>query len=188
MDMNVNGILGVSAFDRASGKMRSLTVHKSHISKIEMYRLMRNAEKYNYDDELEHERVEFRNSFETFVFEMKAVIQELSIMNDNEKNLNLNLCDAELKWIEENDKATFSEIEVEFRKVAKYTASFITPALKNLYDKAYALLGDTKFLFEDSRIEALKAHELPKSKEYRYHYYRQHKRIDKKDKPTQMED
>ena len=55
MDMDVNGFLTVGCLDRVSGNISQLKVRKGHISKIEMYKLMRNAEKYSHDDELERE-------------------------------------------------------------------------------------------------------------------------------------
>jgi heat shock protein 1/8 len=55
MDMDVNGFLTVGCYDRVSGNVSQLKVRKGHISKIEMYRLKRNAEKYSHADEIEHE-------------------------------------------------------------------------------------------------------------------------------------
>ena len=115
-----------------------------------------------------------KNSFESFCFELKTAIQESSVIN--EKEVNLVVVENEIKWLEENDKASIPELELEFRKIAKFSTTFATPALLNLFKTAYLILGDTSFLFDDSRIRALKFHERKQIGGDKYHYFRQHKR------------
>ena len=117
---------------------------------------------------------------------MKSFIQESKVISD--KELNLKTVENVIKWLEENDKVTLPELEVEFRKIAKFSTTFSTPALLSLYRNAYSILGDTSFLFDDARIRSLKSHEHQHGKIIeKQHHYRQHKRkLDEKKPPQEQ--
>jgi heat shock protein 1/8 len=181
MDIDVNGVLIVNAYDRSSGNTSQLKVNKGHLSQLEMFRLMRDAEKYKHDDEIEHERIAFKNSFEAFCFEMKTVVQESAGMSEEEKRAHLNFCESEVKWAEDNEKASAQEIEKEFRKCAGIASSLLTPQLLNLYKNAYAVLGDTKFLFDEANIMALREKQQQKVRETRHHHHHHHHKNEKKE-------
>jgi hypothetical protein len=104
---------------------------------------------------------------------MKSAIEETCVAG--EKGVNLSVINSEIKWLEDNDKATIPELELAFRKIAKFSTTLSNPALLNLFKTAYLILGDTSFLFDDVRVRALKFHER-KQEADKYHYYRQHKR------------
>merc|ERR1711881_564301 len=72
-DIDANGILNVSAMDKASGKNEKITItnDKGRLSKEEVDRLVMEAEKYKDEDEKIRKRVEAKNSLEAYCFQIK---------------------------------------------------------------------------------------------------------------------
>lgn len=79
-DIDANGILNVSAIDKANGKEEKITITNDtgRLSKEEIDRMVSDAEKYADADNEEHERVESVNQFESYLYQIGSVL-------DNEK-------------------------------------------------------------------------------------------------------
>ena len=72
-DIDANGIMNVSAADKASGKTNKITItnEKGRLSKEDIERMVDEAEKFKDDDMKTKSRIEAKNSFENFCFHMK---------------------------------------------------------------------------------------------------------------------
>ncbi|ELK38642.1 Heat shock cognate 71 kDa protein [Myotis davidii] len=77
-DIDANGILNVSAVDKRTGKENEITItnDKSHQSKEDIKRMVQEAEKHKAKDEKQWDKVTSKNSLESYVFNMKATIEE----------------------------------------------------------------------------------------------------------------
>lgn len=76
-DIDANGILSVSAKDKASGKQQSITIQAStSLSKEEVERMTKEAEAHAADDKTKRELVEARNIAETMVYTTEKMIAE----------------------------------------------------------------------------------------------------------------
>merc|ERR1712023_184859 len=73
-EINADGILHVSAVDKANGNSKkiSITNEKGRLSEAEIERMVQEAEEYEEQDKKERERVEARNNLEGFVFQTKS--------------------------------------------------------------------------------------------------------------------
>jgi len=80
-EVDVNGILSVSAEDKGTGKKEQITItnDKSRLSQEEIDRMVKEAEEAAEDDKKAKERVEARNSLENYAYSIRNVI------NDDEK-------------------------------------------------------------------------------------------------------
>ena len=69
-DIDANGILNVSALDKASGKQNKITItnDKGRLSKEEIEKMVQDAEKFRAEDDAVKAKVEARNGFENYCF------------------------------------------------------------------------------------------------------------------------
>ena len=80
-EVDVNGILSVSAEDKGTKKREQITItnDKSRLSQEEIDRMVKEAEEAAEDDKRAKERVEARNSLENYAYSIRNVV------NDDEK-------------------------------------------------------------------------------------------------------
>jgi len=69
-DIDANGILNVSALDKASGKQNKITItnDKGRLSKEEIEKMVQDAEKFKAEDEAMKSKIEAKNGFENYCF------------------------------------------------------------------------------------------------------------------------
>jgi molecular chaperone DnaK len=81
-DIDANGIVHVSATDRATGKQQSMTITgQSSLSKADIDRMVRDAEAHAEEDRRRREEAEVRNTADTLVYQTKK------LMKDHEETL-----------------------------------------------------------------------------------------------------
>ena len=117
-DIDANGILNVSAEDKASGKSEKIIItnDKGRLSKDDIERMVNDAEKYKEEDDTYRKKVEAINAFEANVFGVKGSIEQLS---EDDKKLVEDKVTETISWIDNNRSAELDEIEhmqTEFRE------------------------------------------------------------------------
>jgi len=72
-DIDANGILNVSAADKATGKAEKITItnDKGRLSKEEIEKMVQDAEKFKDEDEALRKKVDAKNGLENYCFQMK---------------------------------------------------------------------------------------------------------------------
>ena len=76
-DIDANGIVHVSAKDRATGKEQSMTITgQSALSKDDIDRMVRDAESHAEDDRRRREEAETRNNADTLVYQTEKLLKE----------------------------------------------------------------------------------------------------------------
>src|SRR5688572_16237060 len=76
-DIDANGIVHVSAKDRATGKEQSMTITgQSALNRDEIERMMREAEAHANEDRLRKEEAETRNNADTLVYQTEKLLRE----------------------------------------------------------------------------------------------------------------
>merc|ERR1719510_1573898 len=77
-DIDANGILNVSAVEKAGGRTEKITItnDKGRLSKEEIDRMVDESEKYKQDDEKQKERLDAKNGLESYCFNIKSNIEE----------------------------------------------------------------------------------------------------------------
>ena len=117
-DIDANGILNVSAEDKASGKSEKIVItnDKGRLSKDDIERMVNDAEKYKEEDDTYRKKVEAINAFEANVFGVKGSTEQLS---EEDKKLVEDKVTETISWIDNNRSAELDEIEhmqTEFRE------------------------------------------------------------------------
>jgi molecular chaperone DnaK len=112
-DIDANGILNVSAKDRATQKEQKVTITAStNLDKAEIERLVREAQANKESDENRRKLVDARNQADTVIYETEKWLQELR--SDNKQEIGAKL--ADLKHASEGDdisriQAVIAEVE-----------------------------------------------------------------------------
>jgi molecular chaperone DnaK len=76
-DIDANGIVHVSAKDRATGKEQSMTITgQSSLSKDDISRMVKDAEAHAEEDRRRREEAEVRNNADTLVYQTEKVLRE----------------------------------------------------------------------------------------------------------------
>ncbi|MGZ4763662.1 MAG: Hsp70 family protein, partial [Ilumatobacteraceae bacterium] len=76
-DIDANGIVHVSAKDRATGKQQSMTITgQSTLDKKDIDQMIRDAEAHAEDDRKRREEAEIRNNADSLVYQMEKVLRD----------------------------------------------------------------------------------------------------------------
>jgi heat shock protein 5 len=106
-EIDVNGILTVTAQDKATGNSEQVTItaEKGRLSEEEIQRMLKEAEEMAEQDKAAKERVQARNELENLVYTVRNQI------NDEEKGLKGKLSEDDVSTIEDAVKDTISWLE-----------------------------------------------------------------------------
>merc|ERR1712048_849268 len=115
-DIDANGILNVQAMDKASGKQEKITItnDKGRLTKEEIEKMVNDAEKFKAEDELIKKKVEAKNSFENYCFQMKNTLNEEKLkeaFTEDEKKTVEETSKEGLQWLEGNPDADADAIQ-----------------------------------------------------------------------------
>jgi heat shock protein 5 len=126
-EIDVNGILTVTAQEKASGNIESVTItaEKGRLSDEEIQRMLKEAEEMAEQDKIAKERVTSRNELENLVYTVR------NQLNDEEKGIKGKLEEDDVEtienaikdaisWLEENlqaEKSDYDEKKKEFEGV-----------------------------------------------------------------------
>jgi len=113
-DIDANGILNVTAEDKASGKSEKIVItnDKGRLSKEEIERMVQDAEKYKEEDQAYEKKVTAMNGLETSAYGMRNMIdgKECTLSEDNKVKIREKV-DETIQWIDNNRSAEVDEIE-----------------------------------------------------------------------------
>lgn len=118
-DIDVNGIVHVSAKDKGTGKEQSITIQNtSGLSDEEIDRMVREAEEHKAEDEKRKEEIDLRNRAEGFIAQIDSMLADSGdkidakqkeetqkLRDDLQKSLDENDMDAAKKKLEALEKA-----------------------------------------------------------------------------------
>ena len=115
-DVDANGLLNVTAIDKATNKQNSITItsDKGRLSKEDIERMVSEAEKFRQEDDAIAKRVESKNGFENFVYTVKKTAGEDSTkakLSEDEISKVEELCSDALSWLESNQQSSSDEID-----------------------------------------------------------------------------
>jgi molecular chaperone DnaK len=97
-DIDANGIVHVSAKDRATGKEQSMTITgQSTLDKKDIDQMVRDAEAHAEDDRKRREEAEVRNNADSLVYQMEKVLRDNADKVDAAEKATVEAPLAELK-------------------------------------------------------------------------------------------
>ncbi|XP_030954905.1 heat shock 70 kDa protein [Quercus lobata] len=121
-DIDANGILNVSAEDKTAGVKNKITItnDKGRLTKEEIEKMVKEAEKYKAEDEEVKKKVEAKNSLENYAYNMRNTVRDEKIAgkldpSDKEK-IEKAVSDA-IDWLEKNQLAEIDELEDKLKEL-----------------------------------------------------------------------
>ena len=120
-DVDANGLLSVTAVDKATSKSNSITITNdaNRLSKADIERMVEDAEKFAETDKAVRERLEARNALENYLYQVKA---SAGATTDNKAEVE-NLINDALKWLEANQEAQVDEYRAKQAEVESAVAT-----------------------------------------------------------------
>ncbi|KNE70888.1 chaperone DnaK [Allomyces macrogynus ATCC 38327] len=133
-EIDVNGILKVSAADKATGKSNSVTINqdKSRLSEEEIERMIQEAKEFEEEDKLVRETVEAKNALENYLFAIKTQLSEElgKKLAADDKDTAQNAVAEKISWLEANG-ATATKEELEEAKAE--VEAIVKPIIAKVY-------------------------------------------------------
>ncbi len=120
-DIDVNGIVHVSATDKGTGKQQSITIQNSSgLSDDEIDRMVKEAEEHKAEDDKRKEEIDLRNRAEAFINQIDMTIADAGDKIDAaQKEQTIKLRDELQKSLDENDMVAVKAKLDELEKVAQ---------------------------------------------------------------------
>jgi molecular chaperone DnaK len=140
-DIDANGILNVSAKDKATGKQQSIVIKASSgLTDAEIEKMVKDAEAHAEEDRKARELVEARNMAENLIHASRKSMQDLGEkVTDSEKtDINAAIAEAE-EAIKGDDKAA---IESKTQKLTEVAGKLAERVYQQNAEKAQAPAGD----------------------------------------------
>ncbi len=127
-DVDANGILNVSAEDKASGKSEKITItnDKGRLSKEEIEKMVQDAEKYKEDDEKYAKKIEVKNGLENYCYQMKEMVEKLE--GEDKETVETKVSET-LEWLDANQSAETEEFEAKQKEIS----DVCTPIMVKMY-------------------------------------------------------
>ncbi|GAQ85122.1 heat shock protein [Klebsormidium nitens] len=129
-----NGILNVNAEDKTTGKTQKITItnEKGRLSKEEIERMVKEAEQFKSEDEEAKRKVEAKNSFENYVYNLRNSLRDPNVGGKldpaDKERLEKEIEDA-IQWLDNNQLADTEEFEEKQRELENVA----NPIMQKMY-------------------------------------------------------
>ena len=132
-DINADGIVHVSATDRATGKAQSMTISgQSSLSKDDIARMVKDAEAHAEEDKRRREEADVKNQADTMVYQTEKMLRENGEKVSGDEKTRIEAALADLKGVK--DGGDFDATKRAVEQLATASQSFA----QKLYESAAA--------------------------------------------------
>ena len=136
-EIDENSILSVSATEKGTGKQESITItnDKGRLSKEEIESMIRDAEKFADQDKVLKEKIDAKNSLESYVYNMRNTIEDKEKLADKldaaDKDKIKEALQETQDWLKEHEEAEKEEFETQLKELT----SVCDPIIGKVYQK-----------------------------------------------------
>ncbi|KAL7093285.1 hypothetical protein ACP275_11G031300 [Erythranthe tilingii] len=115
-DIDANGILNVMAEDKTAGVKNKITItnDKGRLSKDDIEKMVRDAERYKAEDEEVKRKVEAKNALENYAYNMRNTVRDEKFagkLDGGDKARIETAVEECVEWLEKNQLAEVDELE-----------------------------------------------------------------------------
>jgi len=134
-EIDVNGILKVSAEDKGTGNKNNIVINnnQNRLSPEEIERMIKDAEKFADEDKKVKEKVEAKNELESYVYSMKNQLNDKEKLggklSEDEKDTISKAIEEKIKWLESNSNADVDD----FKQQKKELEEIVNPIMTKFY-------------------------------------------------------
>ena len=137
-EIDENSILTVSASDKGTGKKETITItnDKGRLTKEEIDRMIADSEKFAEEDKAIKEKIDARNSFENYIYQMKSSVEDKDklaekLEEEDKSTIKDALTDAQ-DWLNANNDAEKDEFEDKLKELQ----STCDPIISKVYQSS----------------------------------------------------
>jgi L1 cell adhesion molecule like protein len=121
-DLDANGILNVSAVDKATSKKSQITItnDKGRLSKEDIERMVDDAAKYAAEDKRQAERIAAKNSLESYTYNLHNSINDPNLkskLSESDRKTVDDAINETIKWMDTNELAEQEEFEHKLKEL-----------------------------------------------------------------------
>jgi len=122
-DLDANGILNVTASDKGTGKQNKITItnDKGRLTKEQIEEMIKNAEKFQAEDEKNRKRVDAKNQLENYLYGIKSSLGDSlkdKISAEDKAKAEKLVADGQA-WLEANqESATTEELTAKEKEIS----------------------------------------------------------------------
>ena len=137
-EIDVNGILRVSAEDKGSGNKEAITItnDQNRLSPEDIERMVQDAEKYADEDKKVKERVESRNELESYAYSLKNQVGDKeklgAKLSEDDKEAIMGGVEKTIEWLDSNPEAETEE----YQEKKKELEEIVNPIMTKLYQES----------------------------------------------------
>jgi heat shock protein 1/8 len=130
-DIDANGILNVSAVEKSTGKTQKITItnDKNRMSKEDIEKLVKEAEKFKEKDEEIRKKIESKNKLENYVYSLKSSILDEKVsssISQDDKDIIDKEVENTLNWLNQNPNAEIESYENKQKELEKIAIPIMT--------------------------------------------------------------
>jgi L1 cell adhesion molecule like protein len=135
-DIDTNGIMNVHAVEKSIGKSEKITItnNKGRLTKEEIDKMVKEAERYKSEDDLLKKKIEAKNTLENYAYSVRNSLNDENLKSkfqDNERNKLMQEVDQVTKWLETNPNAETQEYESRQKKLE----DMFNPIMTKIYQQ-----------------------------------------------------
>lgn len=143
-EIDVNGILHVTAEDKGTGNKNKITItnDQNRLSPEDIERMINDAEKFADDDKKVKEQVEARNELESYAYSLKNQVNDKEKLggklDESDKKTIEEAVDGAISWLESNRDASTEDLQEKKKEVEQ----IVQPIVSKLYAGAGGAGGE----------------------------------------------
>ena len=144
-EIDVNGILRVSAEDKGTGNKNNIVINnnQNRLSPEEIERMIKESEKFADEDKKVKEKVEAKNELESYTYSLKNQVNDKeklgSKLGEDEKKTIVDAIEEKIKWLETNTDADTED----FKQQKKELEEIVHPIMSKFYQNAGGAGGES---------------------------------------------
>lgn len=124
-DIDANGILNVSAKDKATGKEQKITIkNATNLSEEEVERMRQEAEKYAEEDQKKKELVDKRNEADALILTTEKTLKDAGDKIEDSEKEEIEKSLKELREAKDKEDATLESIDEAVKKASETLSKF----------------------------------------------------------------
>jgi len=137
-EIDVNGILKVSAEDKGTGNKNNIVINnnQNRLSPEDIERMIKDSERFADEDKKVKERVEAKNELESYVYSLKNQLADKEKLGgklaESEKETVTEAVEEKIKWLESHADAEVDEL----KEQKKALEDIVNPIVSKLYQGA----------------------------------------------------
>lgn len=137
-EIDVNGILRVSAEDKGSGNKEAITItnDQNRLTPEDIERMVNEAERYAEEDKKVKERVESRNELESYAYSLKNQVSDKeklgAKLSQEDTDTIMKAVEEAIEWLDANQDAETEE----YKEKKKTLEEAVNPIISKLYEQS----------------------------------------------------